>query len=273
MAKRIRKSQGPYIMIFKRIMETPAWRVMSPEARLLWIELRGWLRNDFLNNGKVHLSCRMAAASVGLHKDTIARRYVELEHYGFLRKTAEGFLGSDGQGIAAKYRFTDLAYGTHPPTRDYEKWSGEMFVYTPRRSRQKKQNPVLRRRTPCPTAPDIRQGGYGSSVCPTAPDIGEPANCPTAQDISRLPLVKAVEGLLQGSSTERAPVKAGGAGSSPAPVASVVTGRALARLRRHLLSSTRITPEWHGYGSPGRYDMAMGAMTEHCLPFADEVAA
>jgi len=31
------------------------------------------------------------------------------------------------------------------------------------------------------------------------------------------------------------------------------------------------TPEWHGGGTSGRYDMAMGAMTEHCLPFADDV--
>jgi hypothetical protein len=43
----------------------------------------------------------------------------------------EGSPGSDGRGIAAKYRFTDLAHGTHPPTRDYEKWDGELFAYTP----------------------------------------------------------------------------------------------------------------------------------------------
>ena len=47
----------------------------------------------------------------------------------------------------------------------------------------------------------------------------------------------------------------------------------LAQLRRRLLSSTALTPEWHGRGSSGRYDMAMGGLTEHHLPFAgaDEV--
>jgi hypothetical protein len=40
-------------------------------------------------------------------KNTVARRFAELEHYEFLRKTAPGFLGSDGRGIAAKYRFTE----------------------------------------------------------------------------------------------------------------------------------------------------------------------
>src|SRR5262245_61674626 len=127
--KRKRKSKGPYVAVPKAIMATSAWRALSPWARLLWIDLRGWLRNDNLNNGNVHRACRKAAEAIGANKDTIARRFVELEHFGFLRKTAGGFLGSDGRGIAAKYRFTDLAYGTHAATRDYEKWNGELFVY------------------------------------------------------------------------------------------------------------------------------------------------
>src|SRR5262249_44771315 len=134
-------------------------------------------------------------------------------------KTSEGFLGSDGRGIAAKYRFTDLAYGTHAATRDYEKWDGEIFLYTPRRPSRKKQNPVLPRRTPCPTAQDIQTVPKEGSVCPTAQDIGCDPECPTAQDISRLPLPAAGEAQTQGSLTARAPAQAGGAGSSPAPVA------------------------------------------------------
>jgi hypothetical protein len=208
------------VAVPKAIMATPAWRVMSAEGRLLWIDLRGWLRNDDLNNGKVHRSCRDAAKSLGFNKDTIACRFAENEHYGFLRKTSEGFLGVDGRGIAAKYRFTDLAYGTHPPTRDYEKWEGEMFV-TARRPAGKKQNPVLRRRTPCPTASDIRKVPGEGSVCPTPSDIHEAARCPTASDISRLPSPASGRARLQGSSTVRAPAQAGGAGSSPVPVANL----------------------------------------------------
>jgi hypothetical protein len=179
---------------------------------------RGWLRNDCLNNGNVLRSCRDAAASIGLSKNTVARRFAELEHYGFLRKTAPGFLGSDGRGIAAKYRFTDLAHGTHPPTRDYEKWDGELFAYTPRACR-KKQNPVPPRGTPCTTAWDIRKVVKGGSVRTTAWDIHEAARCTTAWDISRLPLPSAGDEGIQGSLTARAPAQAGGAGSSPAPVA------------------------------------------------------
>jgi hypothetical protein len=217
--KRKRKINGPFVALPKAILETPAWRVMSPEGRLLWIDLRGWLRNDGLNNGKVLRSCRDAAKSIGLNKNTVARRFAELEHYGFLRKTAPGLLGSDGRGIAAKYRFTDLSHGTHPPTRDYEKWDGGLFAYIPRRAGRKKQNPVPRRGTRCTTAWDIRKVGKGGSVRTTAWDIREAARCTTAWDISRLPLPSAGHEGIQGSLTVRAPAQAGGAGSSPAPVA------------------------------------------------------
>src|SRR5262249_46188262 len=131
----------------------------------------------------------------------------------------------------AKYRFTDLAHGTHPPTRDYEKWDGSFFVYTSHRSARKKQKPVRSRRTPCPVLSDIRKVPGEGYVCPVLSDIGPASRCPTPSDISSLPLGKRPQGegmgerasLVeqdQGSSTVRAPAQAGGAGSSPAPEAN-----------------------------------------------------
>jgi hypothetical protein len=218
--KRKRRIKGPFVALPLAILDAPAWRAMDFIARMLWVELRRKLRHDFLNNGKIYLACRPAAKTIGANKETIAHRYAELEHYGFLRKTAEGFLGSDGRGIAAKYRFTDLAYGTHPPTGDFEKWDGELFTYAPRRGGPKKQNPVRPRRTPRTAAPDMRTFPGQSSVCPATPDIDKPPKCPATPDISRLPLPAVGEAPPQGSSTVRAPAKAGGAGSSPAPVTS-----------------------------------------------------
>src|SRR5262249_45233796 len=147
MSKRKRQSKGAYVAMPIAILNAPGWRALSPWARLLWIDLRSRVRNDGLNNGKTFRSCRDAAKSINLGKDTVTRAFAELEHYGFLRKTSEGFLGSDGRGIAARYRFTDLAYGTHAPTRDFEKWNGELFAYTPRREGRKKQKPVRSHRT------------------------------------------------------------------------------------------------------------------------------
>jgi hypothetical protein len=218
--KRQRKIKGPFVPVPLAILDTPAWRATDFIARALWIELRRKLRYDGLNNGKIWLACRSAAKAIGANKDTITRRYAVLEHYGFLRKTKEGFLGLDGRGVAPHWRFTDLAYGTHPPTRDFEKWNGVLFAYSHRQGARKKQNPVRPRRTPRPAASDITESSDEGSLCPTAPDINEPPRCPTAPDISRLPLPPTrAAPMKQGSSTVRAPAQAGDAGSSPAPVA------------------------------------------------------
>ena len=219
--KRKRKSRlPPFIAVLKATTALPAWRVMSLGARLLYIELRGRLRNDFANNGKVFLSCRDAASAIGVDPGSVVRWYAENEHYGFLRKTSEGFLGSDGHGIAAKYRFTDVAHGTHPATRDYEKWDGELFVYKPRRGRRKKQSPVWLNHTPRMQEPHIRNGPEGTSVCMQEPHIDEPGGCMQEPHISRKASTTAKPRQIQGSSMARAPVQAGDAGSSPAPVAS-----------------------------------------------------
>jgi hypothetical protein len=220
MGKRQRANKiGAYVAVPKTIMEASAWRAMAPGARLLWIELRGWLRSDWSNNGRLFRSDRDAAKAIGIDKSTVVRKYAENEHFGFLRKTSGGFLGLDGHGIAANYRFTDLPYDTHPATRDYAKWDGSPFVYRPRRPAQKKQNPVRTVRTPRPHRADIRKVANRGAVCTHHADIGSPPRRPHHADITSLPLPPSGEEHLQGSSTARAPAQAGGAGSSPAPVA------------------------------------------------------
>jgi hypothetical protein len=217
--KRAKRFPGGYVIVPKAILNAPAWRAMSPWARLLWIDMRGWLRNDDLNNGKLFRSCRDAAKTLGFDKKTVARAFAENEHFGFVRRTADGFLGGDGHGIAAHYRFTDLVYGTQPPTRDFEKWEGSPFVHRPRRGAQKKQNPVPSGGTPRTVRRYIRKAKQGGAVCTVQRYIGEDANCTAERYISSLPLPEAGKEELQGSLTARAPARAGGAGSSPAPVA------------------------------------------------------
>jgi hypothetical protein len=88
--KRRRKNRlPPFIPLIKATMATPAWRTMSPGARILNIELRGRLRNDYANNGKLWLSCRDAAKAIGATTQSIVRWFAENEHYGFLRKLTE----------------------------------------------------------------------------------------------------------------------------------------------------------------------------------------
>jgi hypothetical protein len=220
--KRQSHFSGPFVGVPKAIMQTPAWREMSPYARLVWIELRGWLSNDGSNNGKIFAPCRDFGEAIGIDKDTVHRALAENEHFGFLRRTGEGFLGIDGHGIAARYRFTDLACDARAATRDYEKWDGELFTYQPRRPARKKQNPVPLEGTACPAGGDIRSPQNRVAVCPAGRDIKQPQPCPAGGDISSFPSPASEVAMTQGSLTARAPAQAGGAGSSPAPVSKVI---------------------------------------------------
>jgi hypothetical protein len=206
----------PFVPLFKSTMATLAWRTMRPGARLLYIELRGRLRNDYLNNGNVFLSDRDAAKAIGADPGSIVRWYAENEHYGFLRQTSAGFLGAGGRGIAAHYRFTDVPHGTHPPTRDFEKWDGELFSYR----RRRKQNPVRKIHTPRVAGAHIRKDSEGASVRTQDAHIGEAPRCAQDPHITRTASPTAKLRLIQGSSMARAPVQAGDAGSTPVPEAN-----------------------------------------------------
>jgi len=185
---------------------------------LLWIELRGWLKNDWSNNGRMWLSDRDAEKAIGINKSTVVRAYAQNEHFGFLRQTSGGCLGSDGQGFAAHYRFTDLPYDTHPPTRDFEKWDGSPFVYKARRPSRRKQNPVRKMRTPRTQNAYIRRAPANGALCTQNPYISEPQKRTQNPYITSCPFPKSGAEGTQGSLTARAPALAGGVGSSPAPV-------------------------------------------------------
>jgi hypothetical protein len=207
---------APFVPVIKTTMATPAWRAMSLGARLLYIELRGHLRNDCLNNGKVFLSCRKAAKAMGVTPGAVARWFVENEHYGFLHKTGAGFLGVDGRGIAARYRFTEFRHGMNPPTRDFEKWDGELFIYAARERWRKKQNPVRPNDTPRVPKRHIRKGSGNASVCVPKRHIGSAARCVPKRHTSRSASGRGKLSLDQGSSRARAPGQPGDAGSTPA---------------------------------------------------------
>src|SRR5262249_42159343 len=116
--------------------------------------------------------------------------------------------------------------GAPATTQNLKKWDGNLSPYPPRRGGQKKQNPFPTIGTPRTYHRDIRKAGNQGSVCTYHRDIDGAPRCPHHRDISRLPYPApaggGIQGIpLQGSSTVRAPVQAGDAGSSPAPVASL----------------------------------------------------
>src|SRR5262245_11149340 len=100
MAQKNRKGKlPPFVPVIRTTIASPAWKATSYGARCLYIVLRSYLRIDNLNNGKVYRSYRDAGNDLGTRSlRSLGRWFLELEHYGFIVKTAEGALGVDGEG-------------------------------------------------------------------------------------------------------------------------------------------------------------------------------
>jgi hypothetical protein len=121
---------GQYTALRWEVMDSAAWKQMSPGARLLYIALIRPLSFNRDNNGKIFLSTRKAAEEIGANQESTCIWFRELQHYGFIVMTRPGTIGP--KGSAAFWRITDVGWGvldgkSIEPTKDYLKWSGEVF--------------------------------------------------------------------------------------------------------------------------------------------------
>ena len=144
--------EGRWTPIRHQMMDSAAWKQMSMGARWLYIALVRPLSFEEDNNGKIFLSARRAAEELGASQDSICFWYRELERYGFIVMTQPGTIGPNGK--ATRWRVTDVGWGkldgkSIEPTKDYLKWTGEVFE----RVRPKSENrPIKPHRVCGPTA-------------------------------------------------------------------------------------------------------------------------
>lgn len=111
MSKRERRERlPPFVPLLKSTLASPAWRAMSHGARSLYVALKAFYNQNSHNNGKVFLSTRDAAETIGSGTEEIVRRYRELQHYKFIVQVTGGCLGASGEGFAPHWRLTELGY-------------------------------------------------------------------------------------------------------------------------------------------------------------------
>ena len=168
MSQRKKGRLPPFVPLIRTTLASPAWKQLSWGSRNLYVVLRGYLRHDNLNNGKVFRSCRDAADDLGTKSTrSVLRWFRELEHYGFIVMTTGGCLGVDGDGIAPHWRITECptfdAKGNQiAPTRDFERGDRELFT-----DPQKTKSRIPRGHTPCPKGShtDNQKPGQKRSRC------------------------------------------------------------------------------------------------------------
>lgn len=98
-----------YAMLFRNLMEEPAWRALSSTAQALypWLRLE-WRGPSANNNGSIRLSVRQAAAKMGVSINTAARAFHDLQAKGFLCVTERACLGLSGHAKSPAYELTEI---------------------------------------------------------------------------------------------------------------------------------------------------------------------
>ena len=79
---------GRFVQLHHYLLQTPAWRSLTPAARSIYIEVA--MLYDGSNNGSLAVSVRDAAERCRVNKDTAGRAFKELVHAGFLERAQAG---------------------------------------------------------------------------------------------------------------------------------------------------------------------------------------
>lgn len=105
------------------MLQSPAWRSLSPVARSVFVELAAIYNGS--NNGRLALSARDAAERVCCSKNTAARAFAELIQKGFVDLCSRGHFDRKTPH-AAEYRLT-----LHPCDRSGERSSKRFMSWHP----------------------------------------------------------------------------------------------------------------------------------------------
>jgi Helix-turn-helix domain len=112
------KKQGRFWAVPHFMLQTHAWRRLSPYARAAWLEIGALYVGD--NNGRIAVPARWLADRLNVSKNTAMRAILELMTLGFLEKTQSSSFTQKRR--AAEYRFTHLKCNRtgDPPSRTFQ---------------------------------------------------------------------------------------------------------------------------------------------------------
>ena len=189
----MRKDKGrltPFVPVLHATLDTPAWRALSHPARSLYISLK---RRVPKGRNTAYLSYRDAAAEMSCSKTTVALRYQELQHFGFIVLDRHGCLGVNGKGQSPRWRLTELGQTSRTssnglfeaPTNNFLRWDG-----TPFSPRPKNKTPSTREGQgvhPWRTVVSTREGHLKAKVS-THEGQSDGSKCPPVRDKTSKPL-------------------------------------------------------------------------------------
>jgi len=131
MRNRTKAFDASFVGITVTVLDSPAWKAMSPSARIVYLAIKRSYNHKSNNNGRLYLAGRKGAEATGFNEKTIWKCIRELIHYGFAVVTQGAALGVNGHGRPTYLRLTEMGTRADPsPTRDFLKWDGVLFDHS-----------------------------------------------------------------------------------------------------------------------------------------------
>ncbi len=114
------RSKGhSFVMLRHDVMDSLAWRSLSPNARCVWLEIMR--RYNGINNGEMPLSCREAAELCSISKNTASRAFTELQEKGFIKISRyAGF--KNKHRVSTRWIVTHERCDDKPPTNEWKSY-------------------------------------------------------------------------------------------------------------------------------------------------------
>jgi hypothetical protein len=112
------RSLGRFVALPYNLLESYAWQALSPEAALMYIEIKR--RYNGQNNGNISLSCREAATVGRCSKGTAGKKLSELVDHGFIKSASKGHFRNRH---ASTWILTSEVYEQQSPSNEWKSYS------------------------------------------------------------------------------------------------------------------------------------------------------
>lgn len=125
-----RKGRAKFVMIDGYVWRTAAWQALSNDDKGVYLELK-W-RYDGVNNGRIGLGEREAAAALRIGRDTVRRSFTSLSEKGFVAKAKPSGFNVKNRA-ATEWRLTEYKCDVtgELPTKEFARWSPEKSTGAP----------------------------------------------------------------------------------------------------------------------------------------------
>jgi len=114
-------NKGGVIVMPLRLVKSPIYQTLTPQAKVLMTLLQVHWRNDKL----VDYGVREAAENIPCDRRTVSKAFNQLQERGFITCMELAFFSSRTQSKSRTWRLEWLPFNDRPPTNIWENWTDE----------------------------------------------------------------------------------------------------------------------------------------------------